>query len=289
MGTSYHITLFNRSPINHSNELRLSKQISGLLQVINRRMSTYRDDSQISQFNQSTSLDWFPVAADFIHVVKAAQKISENTQGAFDITVSPLVEAWGFAKKTIIKTPSSEQLNQIKKTVGFKKLTFRETPPALKKHNKYLQIDLSAIAKGFAVDKVSDFLLSQNYQNFMVEIGGEIKVRGHAKDGKKWRIIIRNPHLNEKNITEKRLLLTDKAVATSGNYLNYFIKNKVRYSHILDPRTAQPKTQAAMSVTVLHSSTMIADAYATAMMVLGEKEGQRLADKLGLEVFWSRL
>ncbi len=288
MGTSYHITLFNRTPINSSNELRLSKQVSGLLQVINRRMSTYRDDSQISQFNRSTSLKWFSVSADFIHVVKVAQSISKNTHGAFDITVSPLVEAWGFAKKTIMQPPSSEQLNQIKKTIGYKKLSFRENPPALKKHNKKLQIDLSAIAKGFAVDKLSDYLISQNYKNFMVEIGGEIKVKGHAKDGEKWRIVIRNPHLNEKNIKGKKLLLSDIAVATSGNYLNYFIKDNVRYSHILDPRTAQPKTQPAMSVTVLHNSTMRADAYATAMMVLGEEEGQRLADKLGLEVHWSK-
>ncbi len=286
MGTSYHITLFNNKPISNSNELRLGKEISGLLQVINLRMSTYRVDSQISQFNNNASLDWFPVASDFLAVVKAAQKISKQTNGAFDITVAPLVEAWGFAKVSKTKIPSTKQLELMKKAIGYKKLLFRNTPPALKKSNKSLQIDLSAIAKGFAVDKISEYLISQDYKNFMVEIGGEVRVKGLAADAKQWRIIIRNPKLDDPNIKQKTLLLSDKAVATSGNYLNYFIKNKIRYSHILDPTTLQPKTQKAMSVTVLHDSAMMADAYATALMVLGEKEGQRLADKLALEVYW---
>jgi len=288
MGTSYHITLFTQKPLNSSNELRLSKEISGLLQVINLRMSTYLADSQISQFNSSTSLDWFPVSSDFLSVLKAAQKVSQQTQGAFDITVAPLVEAWGFAKAIKSQIPSVKQLQEIKKAVGYKKITLRDTPPSLKKSTKKVQIDLSAIAKGFAVDKISTFLISQNYKNFMVEIGGEIRVKGHAADGKKWHIIIRNPNLDDPNIKQKTLLLTDKAVATSGNYLNYFIKDKVRYSHILDPATMQPKTQQAMSVTVLHDSAMMADAYATALMVLGQKEGQRLANELGLEVYWAR-
>ena len=287
MGTSYQITLFNKNPINNSNELRLSKEISSLLEVINRRMSTYRVDSQISQFNNSASLDWFPVALDFLTVVNAAQNISQQTQGAFDITVAPLVEAWGFSKASKTQTPSAKQLARIKTTVGYKKLTLRKSPPALKKSNKDLQIDLSAIAKGFAVDKISEFLISQNHNNFMVEIGGEIRVKGHAANRKKWHIVIRNPNLDDPNIKHKTLMLSDKAVATSGNYLNYFIKNKIRYSHILDPATLQPKTQPAMSVTVLHDSAMMADAYATALMVLGEKEGQRLAGELGLDVFWA--
>ncbi len=288
MGTTYHITLYDKRPINSSNELSLSKEISGLLQVINLRMSTYLADSQISRFNSSTSLDWFPVASDFVAVVKAAQKISQQTQGAFDITVAPLVEAWGFAKAIKTKTPSMQQLNEMRKYVGYQKLAYREKQPALKKSHKDLQIDLSAIAKGFAVDKVSQFLISQKYKNFMVEIGGELRTKGHSANGKKWKIIIRNPHLNEQIIQEKTLLLSDKGVATSGNYINYFIKNKLRYSHILDPRTAQPKMQQAMSVTVLHDSTMIADAYATALMVLGEGKGRKLADNLGLEVYWAK-
>ena len=224
MGTSYHITLFDNRPLNNSNELRLSKEISGLLQVINRRMSTYRADSQISEFNNSTSLTWFPIATDFLSVVKAAQKVSQQTQGAFDITVAPLVEAWGFSKTSKTQTPSAKKLAQIKNTVGYKKLTLRHSPPALKKSNKGLQIDLSAIAKGFAVDKISQLLISQNHKNFMVEIGGEIRVKGHAADRKKWHIIIRNPNLKDSNIKQKTLMLSDKAVATSGNYLNYFIK-----------------------------------------------------------------
>ena len=288
MGTTYHITLYDKEPIDSSNELRLSKEISGLLQVINLRMSTYLADSQISRFNRSTSLDWFPVASDVVTVVKAAKKISQQTKGAFDITVAPLVEAWGFGKTVNTKIPDTQALDKIKKYVGYQKLDYRDQPPALRKSHKDLQLDLSAIAKGFAVDKISQFLIKQKYANFMVEIGGELRTKGHSAEGRQWRIIIRNPHLEEEKIQQKTLLLKDKAVATSGNYINYFIKDKVRYSHILDPRTAQPKKQQAMSVTVLHESTMLADAYATALIVLGEQNGQKLADHLGLEVYWAK-
>ena len=286
MGTSYHITLLAPSTLTKSNQLKLSKEIDGMLQVVNLRMSTYKSNSRISKFNQSTQLTWFKVPYSFLTVVKAAQSVSKFTQGAFDITVAPLVNVWGFGKDKKIKTPTDEQLNKILDKVGYQKLEYQENPPAIRKKHKALQIDLSAIAKGFAVDKVSNFLLKQNYKNFMVEIGGELRVNGKAPNGGKWRIMIRNPDLNNPDIKERLLYLNNNAVATSGNYLNYFIKDKVRYSHILDPRIGKPKTQKAMSVTVVHKSAMMADAYATALMVLGKKNGQLLADQIGLEVYW---
>ena len=289
MGTTYHITLVAPLALSKSEQLKLSKEIDGLLQVVNLRMSTYKPNSRISQFNQTTQLTWFKVPHNFLKVVKAAQLVSQSTQGAFDITAAPLVNLWGFGKEKKIKNPTHKQLQEVQKHVGYQKLEYQESPPAIRKKHKALEIDLSAIAKGFAVDKVSRFLLKQNYKNFMVEIGGELRVNGNAPNGKKWRIIIRNPNLNNPNIKKKLLLLSDNAVATSGNYLNYFIKDKVRYSHILDPRTGKPKTQEVMSVTVVHKSAMMADAYATGLMVLGKKNGQLLADQIGLEVYWLEL
>ena len=287
MGTTYHITLDAPLTLTKSNQLKLSKEIDGLLQVVNLRMSTYKEDSLISRFNQSTQSTWFKVPQNFLNVVKAAHNVSKSTQGAFDITVAPLVNLWGFGKAKKIKTPTPKQLLTIREQVGYQKLEYQENPPAIRKKHSALEIDLSAIAKGFAVDKISDYLLEQHYKNFMVEIGGELRVSGNSPKGGKWRIVIRNPDLNSPNIKQKVLLLSDSAVATSGNYLNYFIKDKVRYSHILDPRTGKPKTQKAMSVTVVHKSAMMADAYATALMVLGQKNGQQLADQIGLEIYWA--
>jgi len=289
MGTSYHIVLSDSLSNEHATKEALQKELDDILINVNQQMSTYISDSEISQFNQSKSLEWFPISNDFLTVIKSAQEISQKTNGAFDITVGPLIELWGFGKKVRTDKPSNSQINNIRDRVGYQKLSFRDTPPALKKSNESLFINVSAIAKGFAVDKLSDYLIAKNYKNFMVEIGGELRVSGKSPRGKAWSIAIRNPDLNSTEIQKKMLSLDNQAVATSGNYLNFFIEDKVRYSHILDPRTGQSKTQKAMSITVVNKSTMVADAYATALVVLGVEEGKKLAQQLGLEVYWANI
>jgi thiamine biosynthesis lipoprotein len=285
MGTSYHITIADKLNKAHIPQELLQKKLDQLLVQVNQQMSTYSADSEITRFNQSTTTDWFPVSKNFVQVVATAQEISKTTQGAFDITVAPLVDIWGFGKDNKTKLPEKKQLERIKQSVGYRLLEYRSNPPALLKQVPELRIDLSAIAKGFAVDKLSHYLHQQNYKNFMVEIGGEIRVSGKNTTNSNWKIAIQSPDISNKS-HENLLLITNQSIATSGNYLNYFVKDGIRYSHILDPRTGQPESRPPLSITVLHTSSMVADAYATALMVLGEEQGKSLAKRVGLETYW---
>ncbi len=265
MGTQYNISVVVPSSFVITNDLK--KDIDKLLVTINQQMSTYIDDSEISQFNDFKSTDWFAVSRDFLEVVTIAQKISQATHGAFDITISPLVDLWGFGSETRLAVPHQEQLTESLKHTGYEKLSLRNTPPAIRKKDKLLQIDLSAIAKGYAVDKVRKLLKTKGLNNFLVEIGGEISASGTNQIGEIWKIAIENPE----NLPTKILTLKDISVATSGDYRNFFIKNGKRFSHIINPKTGYPTSYKLASITVLDQSTVIADAYATALLVMGEQ------------------
>ena len=247
-------------------------------------MSTYITDSDISKFNQSSDTSWIQVPDDLVKLVKASQQISKMTDGAFDISISPLVDLWGFGAETRDKTPSDQLLQKVKQTVGYEMLDYQENPPALKKQQARLHIDLSAIAKGFAVDKVSEFLSKEGMLNHLVEIGGEIRAQGFNHSGNKWRIAIETPD-SDKKAASKILEITNRAVATSGDYRNFYIENGQRLTHIIDPKTGQPIKHKLASVTVLHESAMLADAFATALMVMGEDRGKRFAEEHDLSVY----
>lgn len=283
MGTQYHIsiTLHTDSPKDSKDHLK--KQIDHLLVEINQQMSTYINDSEISQFNRYAQIDWFPVSNDFAFVTQAALDISQQTKGAFDITVSPFIDLWGFGSKTQYTPPSKEQLINLMPYVGYRHLKINKTQNSLQKDTEKLRIDLSAIAKGFAVDKISQFLKHKGYKNHLVEIGGEVRATGKNTANKDWQIAIEQPGAGEEKVN-RILTLRDKAVATSGDYRNYFIKDNIRYSHTIDPKTGAPVKHNLASVTVLHESTMYADAYATALMVMGEIDGKTFALKHNLKV-----
>lgn len=281
MGTQYHITIVTKKkspPID-----KLKKQIDYLLIAINQQMSTYINNSEINKFNRYKKTTEFPISNEFAYVVEAALDISKQTKGAFDITVSPFIDLWGFGSKTQYATPTKEKIQTLFAYVGFQHLTVKSNPVALQKDNIKVKINLSAIAKGFAVDKISDFLEKQGYQNYLVEIGGEVRSKGDNSSGKKWRIAIEQPKLN-KNIVNRIITISDKAVATSGDYRNYFIKDKVRYSHTINPKTGSPVKHKLASVTVINDSAMYADGYATALMVMGEKIGKEFAKKQNIQV-----
>jgi len=281
MGTQYHITL--ASLPDKLNVATIKSEIKDLLKKINQQMSTYIADSEISRFNQYSKTDWFPVSEDLTFVVSAAQHVSQQTQGAFDITVAPLVDLWGFGTKTIFKIPNDTQINTILNNVGYQQLNVSINPPALQKKNKHLRIDLSAIAKGFAVDKVAELLEIKGIKNYLVEIGGEIHIHGMSKPNTPWQVGIESPNSNGSK-TKQGLLLSNIALATSGNYRNYFIKDGTRYSHTINPLTGRPITHNLASITVLHQSSMMADAYATALTVMGDDKGKIFAKKLPLYV-----
>ncbi len=277
MGTTYHITVVTKdapTPVNVSDAKELKRRIETLLESINQQMSTYLQDSEISQFNRYQKTDWFKVSHDFAFVVDNAQQLSQRTQGAFDISVLPFVELWGFGSKTQYTLPSDKQITALLAETGYDKLHARLQPPALKKDSAGLKIDLSAIAKGFAVDKLSAYLEKQGYLNHLVEIGGEIKAKGKNARGEAWKIAIEQPQ-QARAAASRILRISDTGVATSGDYRNYYIKDGVRFSHTINPQTGRPVTHKLASVTVVHKSCMIADAYATAIMVMGEIKGKR--------------
>ena len=236
-------------------------------------MSGYRADSEVTRFNASTSTQWHDVSAELAAVVQAALDISEKSGGAFDITVAPLVAAWGFGPGgRPQELPSAEQIARIGASVGFRKLHVRPDPPALRKDVAELAIDLNGIAPGFAVDLLADRLLALRVENFMIDIGGEIRARGRNARGEPWHIAIEHP-VDTQRTPYAGVRLDGASVSTSGEYRDYYERDGRRYSHTIDPRTARPLDRAPGSVVVVAASTALADGWATALNVLGPRDG----------------
>ena len=270
MGTRYSIKVFD--PPEFEDDIRF--EVDALLRRINDQMSTYLKNSEISRFNASESTDWVEVSPELAVVVQTAQDVAEKSGGAFDITVGPLVNAWSFGPDPRTRTvPAEETLKELLADVGYKKLEVRTDPPALKKSLAKLKIDLSGIAKGYAVDQVVQLLNDAGAENVFVEIGGEVRTSGD-KDGTWWKVGIQMP-----DTTDGMELVAahsmnvgagdDQSMATSGDYRNYFEVDGTRYSHTIDPRTGRPIEHRLASVSVVTESCMVADAWATALNVLG--------------------
>jgi thiamine biosynthesis lipoprotein len=275
MGTTYLVKIA-RPPVNFSLS-KLQAATGEVLEQINDAMSTYRTMSEVSRFNRSPSTDWFGVSPETALVVAAAQQISRESGGAFDVTVGPLVNIWGFGPGANQRqVPSAEKIAQALADSGFQNLQVRKVPPALRKSTGKLVIDLSAIAKGYAVDRIAALLEDSSINNFLVEIGGEIKTRGAKLDGSAWTVGIELPDDEQRNVQEV-LALSSSALATSGDYRNFFERDGRRYSHTINPRTGRPVTHQLASVTVVADSCMLADGWATALMVLGPEQGYAYA------------
>ena len=285
MGTSYNVKVFVSDPSKFDQEA-LQFKVDAELRRVNDQMSTYLKSSEISKFNDSQSTDWVDVSKPVAQVVDFAQKLSEKTVGAFDVTVGPLVDAWNFgpAPRTN-EIPSDEKLTELSRQVGFKKLSVRLDPPALKKSIANLRVDLSAIAKGHGVDRVVSLLVSSGAENVFVEIGGEVRTAGN-KDGQWWKVGIQVPDAKANEFDIAYALSTgsgfDDSIATSGDYRNFIEVDGKRYSHTIDPRTLHPIENQLASVSVVTQSCMEADAWATALSVLGATEGAELATQEGL-------
>jgi len=259
-------------------------KVQQCLDDVNARMSTYRADSEVSRFNRTDSTDWFPVSADTAQVVGAALQVSEQTGGAFDITVGPLVNLWSFGPDFRPSgIPSPEAIEAARANVGFQWLSVRLDPPALRKQVASLHIDLSAIAKGFAVDAVGQLLEEAGFDGYMVEVGGEVLARGTKADGQPWRIGVEQPVVGERRL-HSVVALADRSLATSGDYRNVFQWEGELYSHEIDPRTGWPVRHGVAAVSVLSDSAMWADAYATGLLIMPPEEAWRLANKLELEI-----
>lgn len=251
----------------------LKKAVDEALELVNAQMSTYRPDSELSRFNASDSTDWFPVSDATVMVVEESLRISRESGGAFDVTVMPLVNLWSFGPEARPdEVPSEEELAERRTHIGYEKLEVRNDPPALRKSDPRLAVDLSAIAKGYGVDVVADLIEVRGVTDYMVEIGGEVRTKGTKTNGEPWRIGIERP-LSDRRAVEKVVALSGDSMATSGDYRNYFEQGGVRYSHTIDPRTGRPIKHTLVSASILTPSCMTADGYATTVMVLGPQEG----------------
>lgn len=284
MGTSFTIKV--ESLPETIDAKRLKNDIRHCLDEIDTRMSTYREDSEISKFNRSKSTDWQPVTRSLYVVLQKAQQISQLTDGAFDITVGPLVNLWGFGPgSNNFQVPGNLQIKQRLNQIGYQSLILVDVPMAIKKLKPDIYIDLSALAKGFAVDQVAELLQAQGISDYMVEVGGEIRLKGKKAEGGLWQIAIEKP-ATEQRALQKVLAISDIAIATSGDYRNFFDSEGMRFSHTIDPRTGRPVSHQLASVTVLGHTTMEADALATALMVMGPEEGYNLAQQQDISAFF---
>ena len=282
MGTTFQVKIV-QSEITMDLDV-LEREINARLTEVNRQMSTYRDNSEITQFNRARSTDWFGVSSDFAYVLHIAQEISTWSDGAFDVTIGPLVNLWGFGPSAIPdRVPSPDSIEAAKTLVGYKKIRVDLSVSAIKKEIPEVYCDLSAIAKGFGVDRVASYLDSLGINRYFIEIGGELRTKGHNHLGQLWRIGIASPA--GQGELQKALALDNMSMATSGDYHNYFERDGVRYSHTIDPRTGRPITHALASVTVIHKSCAYADGLATAINAMGPEKGFVFAEKRNLAVF----
>ncbi len=282
MGTSYIVKIYD-PPESLGDDWRF--MIDRELRSITDQMSTYIGSSEISRFNATDSTDWFAVSPSFQAVVARSIEISQSSQGAFDITVMPLVKAWSFGpgKKRMVP-PSDQELMLLRRSVGFESLEARAQPAAIRKLKADITIDLNAIAPGYAVDRLVEILAGLGATNVFIELGGEVRVAG-SKGTQPWTVGIQQPDVAGQ-VVAVAYPLRDRGIATSGDYRSYFEYEGKRYSHTIDPRTARPVTHELASVTVLADDCMTADALATTLSVLGPEAGKSYAKQNGLDVLF---
>ncbi|OQX27782.1 MAG: hypothetical protein BWK80_03525 [Desulfobacteraceae bacterium IS3] len=265
------------------NIAELQGKIEKRLKEVNRSMSTYIKDSEISRFNALKSTEEkFYISDDFLQVMVVAKHLYEITNGAWDGTVNPLVNLWGFGstEKKEDAVPNPAEIQQFLADVGFDQIEISEEK-YLRKKNASISLDLASIAKGFGVDQVAEVIEKSGFADFLVEIGGEVYASGFRKDSTSWRVGINTPQKNASlDAVYKVVPLHNKALATSGDYRIFFEADGKRYSHILDPTTGYPVTNRVVSASVIADNCTFADGLATALMVLGHEKAVALAEKL---------
>lgn len=267
-GTTYSITYQY-----HEN---LKSDIEDVMQQVDNSLSPFNKSSVITAINNNTS-----TKADnhLTEVFTLAQTVNKETDGAFDITVAPLVNAWGFGFRSGTR-PTEAQIDSLLTIVGQEKVTLKDGE--IIKSDPRIMLDCSAIAKGFGVDKVAEFLAGKGIKNYLVEIGGEISARGKNSRGTEWNIGVTKPVDDSLSINQENqavLQITDKAMATSGNYRNFYYEGGKKYAHTINPHTGKPAQSDILSATVIAQSCAVADAYATAFMVLGSEKAKEILKK----------
>lgn len=284
-GTTYHISYWTDAPIDpQAVKVGVEKEFA----VIDQLLSNYRPDSVIEQFNQAENTNSQLVGPEIVALVKIAQTVSAASQGCYDLTIKPLFELWGFRGDTLTIPTESAIKNTLKK-VGMAKLEVIDSEH-LRKQQADLKVDLSSIAQGYSVQKISAVLERFGIKHYLVEIGGELKTLGTRPDHNAWRIAVERPLPNSQALQKIISLPKDApaAVMTSGTYRHYFDANGQRYSHILDARLGVPVLHNLVSVTVIHPDPTVADAWSTALLCLGQAEGLKIANAEKLAALFIR-
>lgn len=280
MGTTYTVEL--AAPIDAAARTGLVELIEAELAAINQAMSTYDPRSELSEFNRRQDLGWTPASRGLFEVLDSASRISTATQGAFDVTVGPLVDVWGFGPQYgTRRVPDDAVIERVRDSVGYQHLQTDPAAGAIRKRHRHTQVDLSAIAKGYGVDRVAMVLDRQGVHGYLVEIGGELRAKGTTAAGTPWRVGIERP-VEGRHVVGEIVALENRAIATSGTTQNFFDQDGRHYSHIIDPMTARPVEHPAIAVSVVADTTMEADAWATALVVRGPERGYALAQARSL-------
>lgn len=277
MGTTFSLQIVDEAAA--SRQDAIEDIVLAVLSSTEQLTSTYLPESELSRLNAAKTREWIPLSDELCRLLKQAQALSTRTRGAFDVTVGRLVDLWGFGTTGIaLEPPPNTLIERALQSSGRQYLELDCQRGVLRK-GANLKLDLSAFAKGYAVDRVADALLEQGYANFLIEIGGELRAHGLSARRKPWSIAIESPSAERRSVHSVLQLDPPAAVATSGDYRNFFEHDGVRYSHTLDPRTGRPVTHDTASVTVIARSAALADGIATALLVLGAADGLELAKR----------
>jgi FAD:protein FMN transferase len=282
-GTTYHITLVVDSRT--ITEEKIQQSISTTLAEIDKQLSNYREDSDISHINQQETTEWLPVSQEMMNLLLIAREVYQKSAGCYDLTVKPLFDLWGFSRHEN-RIPSTKEIETTLPHIGLSLLEIDSDKLRIRKKDTQLKIDLASIAHGYSVGVIANLLDTLDIHNYLVEIGGEMGVKGRKANGELWHIAIQTPTPLTQGI-QKILDIKEQqgiSIMTAGTYQNFFEANGQTYSHIINPKTGQPANHHLRSVTVMHENPSWADAWDTALLCVGEKEAIRIAEAEKLNV-----
>ena len=281
-GTTWQVKLVTEEPDLNVEDIR--QDIEAAFQLIDGQLSNWREDSEISQFNRHKDTEWHPVSGAIIELVQVGKSVHDLTDGCYDLTVKPLFNLWGFSRHQLT-IPDPSAIKKAMAHIGMDKLDIDIEGHRLRKKDPELEITLDSIAQGYSVAVISRMIENRGFTQYLVEVGGEMRVRGHKGDGSPWRVAIEKPSPMTREIQRILDFHEEKgtAIMTSGTYRNFFEEGGTLYSHIIDPRTGQPVTHHLLSTTVLHDDPTLADAWSTALLCVGEKEAIRISEAEGLQ------
>lgn len=282
-GTTYHISYWSSDPVKRDD---IQTAVNQTFDDLDKVLSNYRPDSDIERFNAAKSTNVESVAPSIVELVEVARQVNRASEGCYDLTIKPLFELWGFQADKL-HVPAQDELERQRARIGMDKLDVIDDHH-LRKREPEIRVDVSSVAQGYSVEKISKVLENFGIRNYLVEIGGELKTDGHKPDGSVWRIAVEKPLPGEQKMMKVVNMPLDRplAVMTSGTYRHYFDHEGQRYSHILDARDGKPVRHDLVAVTVMHENPTIADAWSTALLCVGQEQGMALANRNGLQAFF---